>query len=317
MIVRPHIAVLSAVRVLTLAVWFWLPALPAFACALPSDYVPIAQREPKALLFKLSGCDMPDSYLFGTFHSDAPTLKPLLDHAGPYIARTQRLWLEIVSTPESALAAQRYLALPPESPNLEQLIGEELFAEAVEKIGPVLNVPEAVMQRFRPWALALLVQYPPPQADGVILDAKLQSLAARKAVPFSALETLEDQFTIFTDMTPAMQRDFLKSTLEDFGRLQETIDKLDAHYHDEHILAIHRLSRSLFDDMAQDYPELARYLERRLIVERNLHMAARLAPKLGKPAFIAVGALHLPGESGLWTQLEALGLQITPLPMPD
>jgi uncharacterized protein YbaP (TraB family) len=49
-----------------------------------------------------------------------------------------------------------------------------------------------------------------------------------------------------------------------------------------------------------------------LIDDRNARMAQRLRPWLRHGgAFIAVGALHLPGEHGLLAVLSAQGLRLT------
>ncbi len=46
--------------------------------------------------------------------------------------------------------------------------------------------------------------------------------------------------------------------------------------------------------------------------ERNRTMVERMAPRLGEGgAFIAIGALHLPGETGLLSLLAAQGYQIS------
>ena len=56
---------------------------------------------------------------------------------------------------------------------------------------------------------------------------------------------------------------------------------------------------------------IARDFEQRLIIERNHLMADRLEAHLQRGgAFIAVGALHLPGEDGLIRLLEQRGYSL-------
>ena len=296
-----------------LGLWLWTSSL---ACEHLEDYTPIAERTEKALLYKLSGCGAQTSYLLGTFHSDSPKLDGLLAFIEPYLGQTDRLMLEVVATPESQRKVIRYLQLPPESENLNMLIGGKLFNQVVEKFARPLNMNRDTMQRFQPWALAVLVQYPPAEGDGIVLDAKLQRLAARKAIPAQALESLDEQFTIFTEMPFEMQVDFLESTLADIDELNPTLAKLESHYMAQDVRAIYALSDELFGSMAEQYPELAQRLETELIDKRNLRMARRIAERLDKSLFIGVGALHLPGEMGMLTLLERTGLQIEPIPMP-
>jgi len=59
---------------------------------------------------------------------------------------------------------------------------------------------------------------------------------------------------------------------------------------------------------------LADDFQRRLVDDRNQHMAERVQPYLrqGK-AFVAVGALHLPGKTGLLERLQQQGYTVTPV----
>ena len=293
-----------------------LYASPALACTLPADYQPIAKRAAKALLYEATDCHGKTRYMFGTYHSDSPALQPIIDHLSPYLQRSDRLWVELVSSPELLTKTRRFLMLPPDSPNLEQLIGPALFAQTRDRLAPMLQIPESLLQGFKPWAPALLVQYPTPQGDGIILDVKLQYIAARKAIGVSSLESPEQQFSIFLEMPKAMQIDFLKSTLKSLDELQSVIQTLETHYLQEDIGAIERLSREQFDQLAADYPELAAYLEAHLIDARNRQMAQTIQTKTQNNHFIATGALHLPGESGILALLEAKGWQIQPIVRP-
>ena len=52
--------------------------------------------------------------------------------------------------------------------------------------------------------------------------------------------------------------------------------------------------------------------EKTLIDERNLHMVEAMEPLLEKGnGFVAVGALHLPGEKGIVETLRARGWSVT------
>ena len=56
------------------------------------------------------------------------------------------------------------------------------------------------------------------------------------------------------------------------------------------------------------------YVERELIEKRNRTMHERAMPLIdGGNAFIAVGALHLPGNTGLVELLRQSGYRVTPV----
>ncbi len=55
-----------------------------------------------------------------------------------------------------------------------------------------------------------------------------------------------------------------------------------------------------------------------MIFERNIHMAETIAMLAGKsPTFIAVGAGHLSGASGILRMLKHRGFQLNPLSCPE
>ena len=63
--------------------------------------------------------------------------------------------------------------------------------------------------------------------------------------------------------------------------------------------------------MADD-PELMQLFKERVIDQRNARMVERMMPRLAEgKAFIAVGALHLPGERGVLNLLDQRGYAIT------
>ncbi len=293
---------------------FW--ANGAIACEHPQGYAPIAERPSHALLYEISGCGNANSYLFGTFHSDSPQLHPTIEHITPYIQKSERLWVEIKASATDSATTIQQLTLAQDHAGLKSIIGNALYAQTIAKIAPALGMPTETIARFRPWALAMLVQYPPSQDDGIILDEELQHIAQAADVEVNGLETLQSQFQIFHDMPEKMQISFLKSTLEDFESIPQAIATLVQHYLAQDIASLHQTSEMLLAQTAQNHPKLASYLRERLIIQRNINMAKKLENKLKTSQFIAVGALHLTGKHGLLNLLEDTGLQIRPISRP-
>jgi uncharacterized protein YbaP (TraB family) len=64
-------------------------------------------------------------------------------------------------------------------------------------------------------------------------------------------------------------------------------------------------------------PEARDYFVSQGIVARNKRMVESLLPSLSEgPVFVAVGALHLPGEHGIIQLLRDSGFELKPLPLP-
>jgi uncharacterized protein YbaP (TraB family) len=72
------------------------------------------------------------------------------------------------------------------------------------------------------------------------------------------------------------------------------------------------LSALADEGFAELDPALSGRIQQRLIADRNRHMAERLEPLLNQGRlFVAVGALHLPGEGGVLNLLAQRGYRIT------
>jgi len=61
-------------------------------------------------------------------------------------------------------------------------------------------------------------------------------------------------------------------------------------------------------------PGLAERFNKALILERNDRMAERMIPMVVEGGyFVAVGAMHLPGDNGLLQQLAEAGFDVSPI----
>ena len=70
--------------------------------------------------------------------------------------------------------------------------------------------------------------------------------------------------------------------------------------------------QSLSKSLGPDDPEMIELLNDILVVKRNINMSERLSAILDHGnAFIAVGALHLPGPEGIIRLLENKGYKLT------
>jgi uncharacterized protein YbaP (TraB family) len=142
-----------------------------------------------------------------------------------------------------------------------------------------------------------------------ILDDRLGKEAKDRSIPVYGLETVEEQLATFDEMPEEDQVALLASALAESARIEEYFAELLQNYVACDVAAIYGM---MTESIRPGEEDLYARFEQRLIVERNHRMAERLAQRLGEGgAFIAVGALHLPGEQGILNLLTQQGFEVS------
>ena len=126
--------------------------------------------------------------------------------------------------------------------------------------------------------------------------------------PLHGLETIDEQLEVFEGLPLEDQVALLRDAVEQFAGIDALHAALLAAYKRQDLAALLAISEA---EMADADQRLAREFQRRLIVDRNRRMAERMEPYLEQgAAFVAVGALHLPGEQGLISLLRQRGYSV-------
>lgn len=277
----------------------------------PADYVPIERRYRKGLIFRIDGCaGSAPSYVLGTMHSDNPAFAPLIEDVQRLIDETHAAGFEYVEDERTQQVSLQYMFIPSTTPRgLDSMLTPQEFKTLSSLIASRTSIPEQVTRRLRPWAAALLLQYPKPKADGVALDSRLQQYAAQQRKPLFGLETPEQQYEVFSGIAPAQQLQMLKEGIADIQQIDASNEELAQAYVARDLIRIHRLAQDTFADMKDT--KLALYMREHLIRRRNVVMAEGMAKRLPEGGqFVAVGALHLFGKDGVLSLLEAKGYSI-------
>lgn len=294
------------------------PVAAKDSCPKDPNYVSVSTTLPKALLYRVEHCSYPTSYLFGTFHSDSPKLAPIFKLAVQAMKKVSALDIEVVLNADIRREAQVTMVYPPSHPGLHAVISSELFERTFHHIGSVLGMSMNQMDRYKPWALAVLVQYPKHEGNGVVLDEKLQHKALALGIPVQGLETIGAQLNIFDSLPEKDQISLLDISLDQIAEITSMHQEITEYYLSQNLQAIQDMSDRMFDDMAKNAPRLARHLEKRVLNDRNLSMLKSLLPHLeDKPTMVAVGALHLSGKNGLLQGLEKKGFHLYPVTLAD
>lgn len=252
------------------------------------------------LLWRVSGQGVAPSYLFGTCH-----LGVTLDRALPADQRSaldtaRVVALEIdLSTPIDPLRVISRLMLP-DSQSLRLLVGEETWNVLVHR-EPLARLPWMVIDRMHPFVVLEMLSVadshaPHTQNASEGMDSAIGRAAVAHGARMVGLETVDEQTAMIRGLSPAAYVPEIRSALT-------------------HATAIGTSMRSLFYACAWgDDATLARLTSRMpdaLLTVRNAAWLPRVEGLVRDGgAFVAVGAGHLVGPSGLVASLTAHGFRV-------
>ena len=256
----------------------------------------------RGLLWEISKAGIPSSYLFGTIHSEDPEVLQLAQPVEAAFDAAQHAVFEILLDRDSMVYSSTAMLMM-DGRMLSELIGQSLFRQAARAIQS-RGIPEIVLERMKPWAVAITLSMPVP-GTGQVLDMALYEAAQQAEKPVYGLETIREQLDVFDTMPEADQLALLQDALENFSEIDAMHEELLAAYKQRDLAKLMAISDAAMETGDQ---QLAADFQRRLIVDRNRLMMERMQPYLGKGrAFVAIGALHLPGDQGLLSLLEQSG----------
>jgi uncharacterized protein YbaP (TraB family) len=281
-----------------------LGSLAAAACVAPQPADLAGAAKPA--LWKLADADT-TIYLFGTIHLLPEELNwrtPALEEA---IARSETLVLEteVSSDPTAAAQTMMKLGISPGLPPLAERVPPEK-REALERMIKATGVPAQALDRMETWTAALTLMAVSFRQMGFSSEEGVErSLSAGYPKPVKGLETVEQQFGFFDQLSEEAQRALLAGTIDDPGKAKAEFEAM-----------LNACKRGDTDAIARTFDSekaLSPELRERLMKRRNAAWADWLAKRLDQPGtiMVAVGAGHLAGKDSVQKMLMAKGLRTT------
>lgn len=254
------------------------------------------------ILWSISKPGIHVSYVLGTIHSDDPRVTRLPAAVAQAFAKSRSFTGELDLNADTLEQTQKAMLLPDDK-LLESVIGHTRFEQCV-KLMTDYGVPAPLVNRMKPWAVALQLNMPKPNTDR-FLDLVLYQQAVARGLPVYSLETISEQVDVFDKLPSEQQIMLLDDAIANHRDTSALIDTLIDLYLARDLAGMQAIND---DQMQKGDANLAAKVEQRLIVMRNHRMVERMQPRLEEGrAFIAVGALHLPGKEGILNLLERQG----------
>jgi len=269
---------------------------------------PAAERYEYGLLWRIEGAGAPASHVFGTVHLADPRVTRLPPAVARELDQARSVTLEAGTDSASILGVAGRMVFT-DGQDLPGVAGAELFSRAA-KLTEGLGLPEPVLRQFRPWAVALLLSVPPQDPTNV-LDFVLERRAAEQGKPIHQLESMDEQTSVLEGLSQEDQVALLRQAVDEYENMPRRIGQVVDAYLARDLAGLWRISQEGVG-AGREERRLNEEFTRRLLHERNARMAERAEPRLKEGgAFVAVGALHLYGGSGVLAQLEQRGWRVT------
>ena len=267
------------------------------------------------ILYKVSGNGLEKpSYLFGTHHlaplsvftENADAIEAFAS-AGQIVGE-----IDIEGNPLQVSAKMTPYMLAPIDSTLSKVIPSEQYAEADSLLQEILKTPEITLKTFEIFKPAVLtqqitvtiiIQNMPGYKAEEQLDYYFQLLGIEEGKKILAFETVEQQAEIlFRSQSIQSQAEELLGILANPQDLVLEAQKLNNAYLAQDIDAMFQMA--IAEDIDPDFFE-------KLTTQRNNNWIQQL-PEIMKAdsTFVAVGCLHLAGETGLVQQLRNLGYTV-------
>jgi uncharacterized protein YbaP (TraB family) len=265
----------------------------------------------KGLLWVISHPAQKNSYLFGTMHSANPLITNMPDIVVKILKQSTSLTLELTFDLDTQLAAVNAMMLPKDK-NLAVLLGENDFKRLFNELKQN-GITVSSLMNFKPWA-AMILLLAPKDHQGAVLDQILEKQATAQNKKIYALETVEEQLSVFDEFNLEEQITMLRSTLNDMSEVNDMLQKIQEFYLDRDIAGMWLYNETYLKKGTEKEQILMQRLMNKLLNERNPRMLKRMQNRLIEGnAFIAIGALHLPGKIGLLNLLTQQGYTLKPL----
>lgn len=263
-----------------------------------------------SLLWEVSGNGLSKpSYLFGTIHLTDGRVFHFGDSVMICFNATQCMVGELVLDNFSKKGLLQTLFMPGDT-TLKMLLRQKDYKFVKKYIRKNYGLMySSIINRIKPIYTSVLLSEKPNSKDTssdnetFFLDQYLQELAKTKNMELLGLETPTEQMKALEIMPLKQQAEYLVESVRAGNDKNEALlEKMIQAY-------IHQNLDSLYQFFVeQDLPE---EMMRSLIVKRNTVMIERMIPMMkAKPSFIAVGAAHLPGQSGLIELLRRQGFTV-------
>ncbi len=273
------------------------------------------------LLWKIERAGRPTSYLFGTVHLTDERVTKLSPAVEQALSQSKTVALEVSDISEKAtatvIAQSAPLVMFTDGRRLDGLLSGTEY-DTVKRIISRSGMPSDLAALFKPWIVTMIMSVSDCERTSIqqgarVLDMKIAEVGKARGLQVVGLETIPEQLQALAAVPEPQQLDMLRASLKFADRTNDMMETLVQLYLERKISAALPFQIAIAKQVGIGNEAFAGFQEK-LLTERNIKMRTTAEPLLEQGgAFIAIGALHLPGKQGLVALLREAGYTVTPI----
>lgn len=264
----------------------------------------------QGLLWKIEKPGMVSSHIYGTMHVSDERITNLPPVVERVFAGADQFVMEMLPSPRAmeVIAQGSYFQ---DGRRLKHLMQDDDYQRLSRLLKENLRLPETLYSQMRPWAVLMLVSMPAEDmASDKVLDMLLYHRAEQRGMDLHGLETAQQQLAALESLTLEEQVWMLNRSVARYAQKESDARRMLALYLRRDLAGLVAMQQQY----TVDDSEIDQRFMFSLLDQRNHSMTLRLQTLLPQGnLFIAIGALHLPGENGVLHLLERQGYRVTPV----
>ena len=271
------------------------------------------QAVENALFWKIQGNGLKNSsYILGTYHLVNNEFLNNLKGCELALKKTSSVLGELEITPEVASQMMPFMLL--ENSSIDSLMNPLQYDSLSQFVQDKLGVPMVLFNKMKPMGIYLMLSAAEMKNTpfltnfkGEPMDIYVQNEARKNKKEVFALETIQDQADLLFSHVALNEQVQLLMQFIRTGKQESSLenDRMNNCYMNQDLNCLDSLMN------ASGFSSIESNL---LLKDRNIRWIPRIEEIIQKQScFIAVGALHLAGESGLIFLLRKQGYTLSPV----
>jgi len=277
--------------------YFWGFILFCFSCT---------AQDNGSLLYRVQKDGVKPFYLFGTVHMLPKEDFYLGQNVKDALSESSALVFELDITNPSMQMKIMDLSMMAGGDSIQAYLTKEQCATLNNMLLESSGVPLAMIQNMKPFMVSTFLMSSYTGEEPASFEFSLLELAKADSTPILGLETIEEQMAVFDSIPYSEQAEGLIEMIEEEPEMKMLFKDIIQAYKEADVEELYVLLNENMDSKEERYF---------LLEKRNNSWLERIENIASHQAvFIAVGAGHLGGETGLLNLLKQEGYSVESLP---